>query len=161
MLNQSICPVCKDNLSEAKIRRHAVYCGVPCRKISEKEKYGLQRGYPENISTGTAGAISELKVSIDLLGKGYEVFRALSQSCSADLAILYERKLLTIEVRSTQRKKNGNFSKHPIKNHKADIGALVWGNEIIYIPELPFITRRLKQAKSGTQSTSTKDSDGD
>ena len=37
------------------------------------------------LSTATVGAISELVVCVDLAKKGYEVFRAISPSCSCDL----------------------------------------------------------------------------
>lgn len=52
------------------------------------------------LSTGKVGAISELIVCADLLKKGWEVFRTVSQSCSCDLIVIKNKKILRIEVRT-------------------------------------------------------------
>lgn len=82
--------------------------------------------------TGTVGAISELVVAVDLLRKGYEVFRALSVNASCDLAIIKDGVLLRIEVRTAHTNKNGAWGSNP--KHRADILAQVVGNEIKYTP---------------------------
>jgi len=88
------------------------------------------------VPTGTVGAISELRVCVDLLSRGFEVFRAVSQSCSCDLAILKSGQLLRIEVKTGYKRTDGKpiFSKIV---HKADILALCYPTEIIYQPALP------------------------
>lgn len=101
-----------------------------------KEKYYMNN--PSScLPTGTTGAIHEFKVAIDLMEKGYEVFRALSPACSCDLAILKNGKLLKIEVKTTYRLRSGKIVYPKIKNPKYDILVLVIRpNEIIYLPEV-------------------------
>ena len=76
------CLTCNKKLPENKVRRNAKFCNSLCRGELTKIKYrSMNDRY--NLATGTIGTIGELKVSIDLLIKGYEVFRALSPSCLA------------------------------------------------------------------------------
>jgi hypothetical protein len=76
------------------------------------------------LATGTVGALSELVVSADLLGKGYAVFRALSPSCPSDLVVLFGKELVTVEVRTAYRNQNNGQIGYP-KNHRgADLFAL-------------------------------------
>lgn len=96
---------------------------------------GCQSAYP-GVSTGTVEAISELRVSVDLLAKGYEVFRALSPSCSCDLTVMKNGELLRIEVRTAYRGKSNNIITSRSR-FKADHFALVLPSEIVYEPELP------------------------
>ena len=109
---------------------NARYC-VSCYKVQEQNKKSPYL----HLSSGTVGAIGELMVSVDLMKKGYEVFRALSPSCSCDLAILKDKKLLRIEVRT------GYFA-HPSEKqkqrHKADVLAVIIHktNTIVYSPDL-------------------------
>lgn len=122
-----------------KIRRNSKYCSARCRKKWVKE--GKPHVFIGELPTGTVGAISELLVAIDLLSKGYEVFRALSQACSVDLAILFNKQLFTIEVRTSTKNKDGKISINPLKTSRADIGALVCNGEIVYVPPLPEFKR--------------------
>lgn len=89
------------------------------------------------ISTPTKGTIAELQISIDLLKRGFPVFRALSPSCPCDLAIVVDGKLLRIEVTSAKQGPNGRpyYSKHNPENF--DVLALVFDSgKIQYIPDL-------------------------
>lgn len=90
--------------------------------------------YP-GLPTGTVGAINELRVSVDLMARGYAVFRALSPSCPCDLAILKDDNLIRVEVKTGYRLCNGRptISKVKILEHQSrGILALVVGPEIIY-----------------------------
>lgn len=91
------------------------------------------------LASSTTGAVSELTVACDLLKRGYEVFRAVSPSCSCDLAILKDNKLVRVEVRTAQRNQvTGNVLYPNPDRNRFDVLALVLlaDNEIIYIPEL-------------------------
>jgi hypothetical protein len=61
------------------------------------------------ISPGTVGAIAELAVAVDLMERGYDVFRAVSPACSCDLAVLSGGELLRIEVRTGHLSANGGL----------------------------------------------------
>lgn len=90
-------------------------------------------------STGVRGAISELLVAADLLERGYEVFRAVSQSCSCDLVATKPNVFLSIEVRTGKRLLHGNLN-HSRNNVRAMILAVVCHNEddmIYYVPNIP------------------------
>ena len=110
------------------------YCDRFCRIEYEKERYRSLNPKPI-LPTATTGAINELRVAIDLLGKKYEVFRSLSPACSCDLAILKNKKLLRIEVRTAYKLPSGRVT-CPMYSFKADILAKVLDDKIIYEPSL-------------------------
>jgi hypothetical protein len=111
------------------------FCSVRCRTadaVRFRSDYKA-RGIP----SGTVGAIAELRVAADLLGKGFEVFRALSQSCSCDLAILRDGKLVRVEVRSGYYKSGDSTT--PVvskREHRADVLAIAMPDQVIYEPSL-------------------------
>ncbi len=91
------------------------------------------------LNPSTTGAYHELKVSLDLISKGYEVFRALSPSCSCDLIALKNGKSLRVEVTTGafQALRQGNtlyWAKHDPK--KYDLLVVVADSNIYYMPEL-------------------------
>ncbi len=112
-------------------------------------KYRLQKNHDANpplgITTGTMGAIGELRVAAELLSKGYEVFRAVSPACSCDLAVLKNGQLLRIEVRTAPARPTNSrvLAVTGIVNNvdktKSDIAAIISrdGGKIEYHPPLP------------------------
>jgi hypothetical protein len=125
---EKICEVC--HKSYKTIFPQQKTCSQTCRLVKAKIHYVK---VPYNLPTGTIGAISELRVAADLLAKGYEVFRALSPSCSCDLAILQKGKLLRVEVR-TGNCQSGRVYCRDSNNEKHDVFAVVNNitGEIIY-----------------------------
>ena len=99
------------------------------------------------LPSGTVGAMSELVASVDLLSRGYEVFRAVSSACSCDLIALGDdRKPLRIEVRTGRRSltsgmlhfpRNGRQSTKRTEDDLDHYCVVVGNKEIIYIPALP------------------------
>lgn len=114
------------------------YCSPECRDLAYSAKY-RENNPLMGTSSVTTGAISELRVAIDLLSKGYDVFRAVSPHCPCDLAILKNKQLLRIEVRTTHISSTGKpyklISKHDDPT-VIDMYAWVLPNEIIYEPLL-------------------------
>jgi PD-(D/E)XK endonuclease len=110
----------------------AVYCSYRC-KVAE------QRG--KALSHGTAGALAELVVAIDLLQRGYDVFRSVSPSCSCDLVAQKDGVLTTIEVRTGLKFEKGGMSSGGGANSiRAECLALVLKNrrnEVHYSPDMP------------------------
>lgn len=51
-------------------------------------------------STSAMGAMSELRIAIDLTLRGYEVFRALEPSATCDLIALKDGKCLRVQVKT-------------------------------------------------------------
>lgn len=110
------------------------WCSVDCRASAKRAAYAAKNPNA-GLPTGTVGAISELKVAADLLGKGFEVFRALSPSCSCDLAILRNGTLVRVEVTTGHRTGNGRVT-HPSKASRYDVLAVALSDGTIhYDPE--------------------------
>lgn len=113
---------------------HKLYCSRRCRYNAAKKDF--LPIYP-TLSTGTAGAIGELRVATDLLVKGFEVFRAVSPSCSCDLVTLFQGKPRRVEVRTGHYGKNRIiYCAKPIDTGRYDILAIVLPDNIIYRPDL-------------------------
>lgn len=120
------------------------YCGKGCREAAYNESLQVRSQLRERgISPGTVGAIAEMLVCADLLRRGYDVFRAVSPNSPADLVVLYEHKLYSIEVRTGYRKFAGSDG-YVVTNprHFANILAVVIHGdggtpEIFYTPALP------------------------
>ena len=132
--------VCKQCGKQITGHRGAKYCSYECRALFAKMRY--KQFNPDTLkgkTSATTGAISELRVAIDLLANGYDVFRALSPNCPCDLAILKGNKLLRVEVRTSFISVTGKIFK--TKNQRdgknnIDIFAWVLPDKIIYEPEL-------------------------
>lgn len=102
------------------------YCSWQCRKKPSVSFY-------PSLNNGNIGTIQELKVCIDLLIKGYEVFKSVSYSASCDLLIRKRGRndtLQSVEVKTKHKTISGKISFPQIEN--VNIIALVIGNEIFY-----------------------------
>lgn len=106
------------------------YCSPRCRK-----DVAVKPGqFSTLMSTGMRGAVGELTVSADLINKGYEVFRSVSQCASCDLIALRDGVAVRVEVRTAAiYKPTGKLCYSIINPDKADVGALVTINGITYI----------------------------
>jgi len=112
------------------------FCSQKCYDRAEREKqHKLNPPRDIKLSSGTMGAVSELRVAADLLLRGYEVFRSVSPSASCDLAVLRNGRLLRIEVRTSVYRRDGNVQlRHD--NIRADIVANVVPDQVVYEPSL-------------------------
>ena len=78
-------------------RRNAIYCSKDCKLFDIKKRYHSLN--PQSTLAPTAsGAVSEYKVIIDLLNRGFEVFRSVEPGSTCDLAILKNNKLLKLTL---------------------------------------------------------------
>src|SRR5262249_47266514 len=111
-----------------------------CSKCYKKHNLTTQSDDVEQgLGSGTKGAIHELQASVDLMRKGWEVFRAVSPSASCDLIAVKGEQLLRIQVTKAHYNKATGKTYYP--NHKGepfDILALSFvTGEVSYIPPLP------------------------
>ena len=124
------CLKCGDSYKPKKTYQQ--FCSVRCRVFKNNEGKPFFR---LGLATGTVGAIAELMVSCDLMRRGFELYRALSQSSSCDLLALRGGVFYSVEVRSGQHtiKKGVQYSK---QNIRAQIVAVVThvDEEIHYFP---------------------------
>lgn len=136
-VGQILCKRCGDALSERKTRARAVYCSTECSTRAAKDRYHEKNPFrPHLMAPAKRGAVSELRVTIDLTERGYEVFKSINPSCSCDIAILKNGSLLRVEVTTGRFTQNGSliYPKHAKENF--DILAVVLpSNEIKYIPD--------------------------
>jgi len=129
------CKNCGKVFLKSKSKPTQIFCSIECQKGYYKRG---QNPWAGRLPTGTIGEIGELKVAIDLLGKGFSVFKALSPATNCDLAILCDKKKLkTIEVRTGNGVMLRNIKLYKEKRVRADILAIVdySKNRIIYYPE--------------------------
>ena len=126
-----LCQVCGKAVVVRRRGQVKKYCNKVCASRKYTNKYRTLN--PRlGLAAGTVGALGELLVAADLLKRGYEVFRAMSPSCSCDLAVLKNGKLMRVEVRTGYR--SGQRSVDDPDNvfignasgiHRADLLAIV------------------------------------
>lgn len=131
------CEVC--NLDYTPKKNYQRFCSVPCREKHYSKNIGWVKSNSIGLPTGTVGAMHELKVSVDLLHKGFEVFRSVSQSTSCDLLAMRNGKILRIEVKTNYENPENGKKMHVKPKHpeKHDVLASVYPlSGIVYTPEL-------------------------
>ena len=132
------CAFCHTPIAPDRVRRHAKFCGFECKQARDKEKYRV-RNERTGFDPTTVGTLSELRVAVDLMMKGYYPFRALSPGSPCDLAILAGNRAYRVEVATSYKTWTGKINvpsqklKHP---EKYDILAMVVGQDIVYRPAL-------------------------
>ena len=82
------------------------------------------------------GAAHELIVSVDMLRRGWDVYRAISAGCGHDLVVGIGDRLLTVQVSTGKMYKTTSLVQHcknrQFQNGKCDVLALVTGDMILY-----------------------------
>lgn len=94
----------------------------------------FKQAYP-GVTKSTAGDIGELRVGVDLLAKGHDVFKSLSVNGEIDLIVAVNGLLRTVQVKIGHRSATGEL-RFPKPKSKTDIVAVVLADEIIYLPNL-------------------------
>lgn len=136
------CVECKKPFEQS--RKDQMLCSRLCGKAREKRRYrennpvstAVKEGLKFN--TGTTGAMHELLACVDLMRKGFEVFRAVSPASKFDLAAFYEGKLFRVEVTTGSHTGAGGLV-HPQKDYsRFDILIVVMQDgSLIYKSDLP------------------------
>lgn len=108
------------------------YCSIECYKKYNTMRTG--RISNKNIPASTVGAVSEMAVCLDLLERGYSVFRSMSPSCPCDLIAMKDGKIERIEVKTGYRAIDGKLTYPATKNNKFDKLAIYirTNKEVIY-----------------------------
>lgn len=78
-----------------------IYCSAGCYDYSQERDLSAFK----HLHKGTVGAISEILVSVDLMKKGWDVFRSLSPASNCDMLAIKNDVILKLEVRT------GNYYK--------------------------------------------------
>ena len=130
------CATCGCELPQIKQKRHAKYCSSLCCKEYGRNKF-RKLNPQKKICSSSVGAISELRVSINLMERGAYVFRSLSPNAPCDLLVIWEKKYFRLEVTTgcyygTEDK----FYYSPHDKSKYDLLAVVLPDKIFYFPSL-------------------------
>ena len=120
--------------ADAKSNRR--FCNKVCAGAFAKELWRQQnpKSALGTIATGTKAEVNEMRVAIDFLEQGYEVYRAAFQGMPCDLLVRSNAnyKWQRVEVTTGNKSPNGSVA-HPKRDEATyDILAVVVGNEIIY-----------------------------
>ena len=120
-------------------------CGSPFKTYSRKRKWcsgvcakapvsSMAAPHPPTAAFGNRGAIGELGVSIDLMQRGYEVFRSVSAHASCDLIAVKGERMYRVEVRSAHvHKTTGKVYVNDKGLGRLDILAMYTLNGVIYL----------------------------
>jgi hypothetical protein len=88
----------------------------------------------------TVGAIAELAVAVDLMRRGFSVYRALSPASDCDLAVVKDQQLLRVEVKAGTRQGENSYRANvrPEQEGKFDVLAIYLPAEnlVVYKPSL-------------------------
>ena len=104
---KKICGVCKsDFLANSKLQ---TICSYECRREQSRKRTGRIAMFP-GIPTATIGSMSEMEVAINLMKKGYCVFRALSPAAFCDLIVVKDLEIIRIEARTGYVGKNNQLT---------------------------------------------------
>ena len=128
-----LCPQCNKDLPGGT-KRLSKFCSRTCKASYGRRRYREQNPH-SMLPSATVGAIHELVVAVDLLRRGYNVFRALSPACPCDLAVLQNGKLVRVEVTTGHRSPQGTIRYPPKNEKKFDVLAIVsFDGTILYEP---------------------------
>lgn len=125
-------------------RKDRVYCDTACANEDQRRKWREKN--PKSplgeLQNNTVAEVNEMRVAIDLLSRGYEVYRAAFQGMPCDILVcgpaLEKGDLaLRVEVTSGNRSTSGAVT-HPKRDAALfDVLAVVLGDgTIVYKPEL-------------------------
>jgi hypothetical protein len=104
---------------------------IKLEKVKEEIKKTKYRRARYNRNPPADGAVNELKVSSDLLTKGYDVFRQLQPASTCDLVVIKDDKLYRVEVTAGKRTAAG-YKYHKHDPTKYDVLALVLPDSSIH-----------------------------
>jgi len=119
---------------------HKKYCCKGCQRKYLNKQLGFEKYDDENLNNNVRGAMNEMIVCADLIRKGFEVFKALTNN-SCDMAILMKKVLYRVEVTTGNIYcKNGRVHMPMKDKNKHDILAVVLKNgSIVYTPTIESI----------------------
>lgn len=119
-------------------RKDRKFCDKTCAAFTAKRKW--REANPKSplaaFATGAVAEANEMTVAIDLLQRGYEVFRSAFPAQSCDMLVRFADTTMRVEVTSGNYTGSGTLV-HPERDpSKYDVMAVVANGKITYKPEL-------------------------
>lgn len=122
-------------------RPNAIYCSKRCSSVKEKQDRDERNGIDSMLgalNTGVVGGMHELLVCVDLLKRGWYVYRSVTQSAPFDLMAFFEGKPYSIEVTTGSYSSRGEVTHAPKDFSTFNYLAVVTRDgKIFYEPPLP------------------------
>lgn len=132
------CPVCGTRFRQASYRSQ--FCSRDCRGADRRSKELVARIVPANeLVKGTLGGVSELMVCVDLMKRGYHVFRATSSHGPCDIVAFRKGEAcIKIEVKTGTVHKDTRYVYYPTPtaSQEYDVLAVATVDGISYRPPL-------------------------
>ena len=135
------CMQCGGPIPPKRQNSNTKYCSDKCQKRASNIKYRLHRKlHPKptiklegsgTLSTFALGSVGESMACIDLIKKGYQVFKAFLPGQLCDLVILKDNKFETTEVR-VGRIRSGGGMEYTKPKTKVDVIAVVLPDKVVY-----------------------------
>jgi hypothetical protein len=131
--------ICGVSLAPGRKHRYARWCSEHCRQAylaRPREAGDNLNPLTGVVPSGTVGAINEYKVVIDLMSKGYGIYRACSPNSSCDLVVIKGTQAIRVEVtKGYYANKEGryHYDKHKDSADDYDIIAVVLHDKIVYL----------------------------
>lgn len=130
---EKVCRECKIKFLATGFHQHRrLYCTQECAsrysRRDKVERFSTNLG----LNTHTIGAVGELRVCVELMCLGFDVYRAQSPSAKSDLVIVRDRKCFLVQVKNGTLWKSTGYITVPKDKHDYDILAVVLAREILY-----------------------------
>lgn len=144
----NVCKCCAKELP-ANSKSNRRFCDTECARQFAKALWREKNPKSELgiLATNTRAEVNEMRVAIDLLAKGFEVYRAAFQGMPCDMLVVppghqyfqlpgEAKRPRRVEVTTGNYSPNGEVA-HPKRNTaNFDVLAVVLSDRIIYKPEL-------------------------
>lgn len=132
----AFCEECGELFERRTIRQR--FCSPKCSdanlaSLSDEPAY--LPAYGDGLSFQTKGALSELRACVDLLARGFHVYRSMSASAPWDLVVaIPSGRMVRVEVKSAVVNKNGTVGGGSFKRNVFDAVCYVTRDRIVYEP---------------------------
>lgn len=140
-MKELICENCKTKFEKTQNSRKR-FCTIKCNKEYYKKLYAKLNPTPKCQPT-TLGNVQEMRVIIDLLIRGFHVFRSCSHYAPFDIIMVNEGKFRVVEVVTGYYSGSGNINhgKKKLKKKWDYLAIVTRDGDILYEPEMEeFIT---------------------
>lgn len=136
---RKICKQCRRPFISGGSKPGLLYCSSECRHEYERARHYPRSPYKSaGMNPSTTGALSEMRTAVDLMLRGYEVFRPVSPSATCDLIGLRYGILVRFQVRTGWIGAGKlRYAKKDSDEGRQDHFAVCLPHEIVYIPGLP------------------------
>jgi len=95
--------------------------------------------FGHRLSPHFAAAVAEMLVAVDLMHRGFDVYKSLASCGACDLVCIKRggNVAIRVEVKTARRQMNGKLHHSPHTHNRFDVLALVCGDKsVTYLPDL-------------------------